>query len=112
MVKKIRQGTIPDEVLEYALEQMQDILSGEVVFVAQDGRLMQVEVTRRRRLADWSEKVAEWSEDIRRNLRAQLEREFSTLAYGRLVIKIQKGRVLQMERTIQSRFTGLDGEGI
>lgn len=112
MVKKIRQGTIPDEVLEYALEQMQDILSGEVVFVAQDGRLMQVEVTRRRRLTDWSEKVAEWSEDIRRNLRAQLEREFSTLAYGRLVIKIQKGRVLQMERTIQSRFTGLDGEGI
>lgn len=31
---------------------------------------------------------------------------------GRLVIKIQKGRVSQMERTVQSRFTGLDGEGI
>ena len=30
----------------------------------------------------------------------------------RLVVKIQKGRVVQIERTVQHRFTGLDGEGI
>lgn len=51
-MKKIKSGAIPDEVLDFALDEMQKILSGEVIFVAQDGRLMQVEVTQRRRLAD------------------------------------------------------------
>ena len=111
-MKKIKSGAIPDEVLDFALDEMQKILSGEVIFVAQDGRLMQVEVTQRRRLADWSEKLSAWSEDMRINLREKITQEFSTLLYGRLVIKIQKGRVTQMERTVQSRFTGLDGEGI
>ncbi len=111
-MKKVNQGNIPDEVLEFALNEMQKILSGEVIFVAQDGRLMQVEITNRKRLTDWSEKIPAWSKDISENLKKQISKDFSTLLYGRLVIKIQKGRVSQMERTIQSRFTGLDGEGI
>ena len=112
MTKKIKAGTIPDEVMNFTLDEMQKILSGEVIFVAQDARLMQLEITQRRRLADWSEKISPWSEEVKINLANQIVREFSTLSYGRLVIKIQKGRVSQMERTIQSRFTGLDGEGI
>ena len=112
MVKKFKQSEIPAEVMNFVLDEMQKILSGEIIFVAQDSRLMQVEVTQRRRLADWSEKILPWSENIKRNLGKQIAAEFSTLAYGRLVIKIQKGRVSQMERTVQSRFTGLDGEGI
>ena len=111
-MRKIKQGAIPDEVMEFALAEMQKILSGEVIFVAQDARLMQVEVTQRRRLADWSEKISTWSDELQQTLRKQITQEFSTLAYGRLVIKIQKGHVTQMERTVQSRFTGLDGEGI
>ena len=112
MTKKINAGAIPDEVMKFALDEMQKILSGEIVFVAQDARLMQVEITQRRRLVDWSEKVSLWSEETLLTLQTQIAREFSMLSYGRLVIKIQKGRVSQMERTIQSRFTGLDGEGI
>ena len=111
-MKKIKAGAIPDEVLDFALAEMQKILSGEIIFVAQDARLMQVEVTQRRRLADWSEKISAWSDELQLTLRKQISQEFSTLLYGRLVIKIQKGRVSQIERTVQSRFTGLDGEGI
>lgn len=111
-MKKIKIGAVPAEVMSFALAEMQKILSGEIIFVAQDGRLMQVEVTQRRRLVDWSEKISTWSDELQLTLRKQISQEFSTLAYGRLVIKIQKGRVTQMERTIQSRFTGLDGEGI
>lgn len=111
-MKKIKSGAIPNEVLDFVLDEMQKILSGEVIFVAQDGRLMQVEVTQRRRLVDWSEKNPSWSNEVKVHLANQIAREFSTLAYGRLVIKIQKGQVSQMERTVQSRFTGLDGEGI
>ena len=56
-MKKIKQGEIPDAVLNYALAEMQKILSGEIIFVAQDARLMQVEITQRRRVVDWSEKI-------------------------------------------------------
>lgn len=111
-MKKIKSGAIPAEVLDFALDEMQKILSGEIIFVAQDARLMQVEIIQRRRLADWSEKISPWSDELQLTLRKQIVQEFSTLAYGRLVIKIQKGRLSQMERTVQSRFTGLDGEGI
>lgn len=111
-MKKFQQGEIPAEALEFALEQMQSILSGEIIFVAQDARLMQVEVTQRRRIADWSEKIPAWSEETCANLKNKIAQEFSTLAYGRLLVKIQKGRVVQIERTVQHRFTGLDGEGI
>ena len=44
MVRKINAGTIPDDVLTFALDELQKILSGEIIFVAQDGRLMQVEI--------------------------------------------------------------------
>ena len=63
-------------------------------------------------MADWAEKNPMWNKEIQLNIKKQITKEFLTLSYGRLVIKIQKGRVSQIERTIQSRFTGLDGEGI
>lgn len=111
-MRKIPAGAIPAEVLDFALAEMQKILSGEIIFVAQDGRLMQVEITQRRLVADRTEKISAWSEDFLLTVRRQIAQEFSTLLYGRLVIKIRKGRISQMERTVQSRFTGLDGEGI
>ncbi len=105
-------GAIPDEVLSFALEELRKISSGEIIFVAQDGVLMQVEIIFRRRLSDWSTKFSPLSEELLKNLSEQIRKEFSRLLYGRLVVKIQKGRVTQIERTIQQRFTGLDGEGI
>lgn len=111
-MKKIKSGVIPNEVFDFVYDEMQKIFSGEIIFVVQDGHLMQVEITNRKRLADWLEKIPAWSRETCENLKKQISKEFSTLLYGRLVIKIQKGRVMQMERTIQSRFTGLDGEGI
>lgn len=82
-MKRLKAGAIPAEVFEA----LQTILSGEVLFVAQDGRLMQVDITQRRRLADWSEEVAPWSEELQLTLRKQIAAEFSTLSFGRLVLK-------------------------
>lgn len=91
---------------------MQKIFSGEIIFVAQDGYLMQVEINSRRRVSDWGEKFPAWNADLISGVEKQIQLEFSKLLYGRLVIKIQKCRVTQIERTVQQRFTGLDGEGI
>lgn len=111
-IKKISQSTIPDEVLNFALAEMQKIFSGEIIFVAQDGYLMQIEINSRRRVSDWEEKISAWSADLISSVEKQICLEFAKLLYGRLVIKLQKGRITQIERTVQQRFTGLDGEGI
>ncbi len=111
-IKKITRHSIPDEALAFALTELRKISGGEIIFVAQDGFLMQVEINQRRRLADWSEEIPPLGKEIFSALVKQIRQEFSKLDYGRLVIKIQKGRVVQIERTIQQRFTGLDGEGI
>lgn len=109
---KIKIGTIPAEVLDFAISELKKIRSGEISFVAQDGYLMQIEINQRRRISDWESEYPAWNEEFYANISQQIVKEFSTLAYGRLVIKIQKGRVVQIERTVQHRFTGLDGEGI
>jgi hypothetical protein len=111
-MKKLNSGEISEEVFKFVFDELLKIFSGEIIFVAQDGYLMQVEITNRKRIADFSEKVPAWSKEMRENLKKQVLKSFSTLLYGRLVIKIQKGRVSQIDRTVQSRFVGLDGEGI
>ena len=111
-MKKVILGIIPKEVLKFAISEMQKISSGEIIFVAQDGYLMQVEFNQRRRISDWTENFQKWSGEVLENVEKKISQEFSKLTYGRLVIKIQKGKITQIERTVQSRFTGLDGEGI
>ena len=111
-MKKLQIYEIPDYIMEFVIDEIKKIRSGEVIFVAQDGYLMNIEVNSRRRIADWSEISPKISEEVCENLKNQIRREFKMLNYGRLVIKIQKSKIVQIERTIQSRFTGLDGEGI
>ena len=112
MIKKLQIGEIPDYVMNFVFDELKKIRSGEIIFVAQDGYLMNVEINNRRRVADWSENLLKISDDICENLKNQIRKEFKMLIYGRLMIKIQKSKIVQIERTIQSRFTGLDGEGI
>ena len=112
MARKNSAGKIPDEVLKFVFDELQKISNGEIIFIAQDGYLMQVEVRQRRRVADWQEENLPRDEKTFSALEKNIRQEFSTLDYGQLSIKIQKGRVTQIERLLRQRFTGLDGEGI
>lgn len=112
MNRKIYAGTIPEEVLKFVMAELQKISNGEIIFIAQDGYLMQVEVRLRRRVADWSEEILPRDEKTFAAIEKNIRQEFSKLDYGQLSIKIQKGRVTQIERVVRQRFTGLDGEGI
>lgn len=112
MNRKIYEGTIPDEVLKFVIDELQKIQNGEIIFIAQDGYLMQVEIRKRRRVADWKEENLPREDKNFSLLEKNIRQEFSKLDYGQLSIKIQKGRVTQIERVVRQRFTGLDGEGI
>ena len=111
-MRKLQISEIPDFVMDFVLDELKKIRSGEIIFVAQDGYLMNVEVNNRRRIADWSEDLPKVGNDACENIKKQIRKEFKMLIYGRLTIKIQKNKIVQIERTVQSRFTGLDGEGI
>ena len=52
---KLSSGEIPLEVMDYLIEQMQKISFGEVVLVAQDGVLVQIESQEKLRLANWGQ---------------------------------------------------------
>ena len=112
MNRKIYEGTIPAEVLKFVTDELQKIQNGEIIFIAQDGYLMQVEIRKRRRVADWKEENLPREDKNFSLLEKNIRQEFSKLDYGQLSIKIQKGRVTQIERVVRQRFTGLDGEGI
>ena len=112
MARKNSAGRIPDEVLKFVFDELQKISNGEIIFIAQDGYLMQVEIRQRRRIADWTEENFPRDEKIFAALEKNIRQEFSKLDYGQLSLKIQKGRVVQIERLVRQRFTGLDGEGI
>ena len=112
MNRKIYEGTIPAEVLKFVIDELQKIQNGEIIFIAQDGYLMQVEIRKRRRVADWKEENLPREDKNFSLLEKNIRQEFSKLDYGQLSIKIQKGRVTQIERVVRQRFTGLDGEGI
>lgn len=112
MKKKIFAGTIPDEVLNFVFEEICKIPNGEIIFIAQDACLIQVEVHHKRRIADWQEDSFQNDEKISSTLKNKIRNEFSRLDYGQLSVKIQKGRIIQIELITRHRFTGLDGEGI
>ena len=51
-MKKLQIGEIPDFVMDFVIDEIKKICSGEIVFVAQDGYLMNVEINNRRRIAE------------------------------------------------------------
>ena len=103
---------IPAEVLHYILEVLRGVYFGEVVLVAQNGVLIQVERTEKMRVHPWQgiPKPAEWSEVTEGNLRKTIERELASLYYGRLSIIVKQGTVTHFDRLEKQRF--MDGDGI
>ncbi|WP_295632202.1 YezD family protein [uncultured Mitsuokella sp.] len=112
---RLAAGEIPPKAMKYILHGLCTIGYGEMVLVAQDGVLMQVEWNEKRRLDCWHDTEDTdclYSDRALSELSARIRKEFRLLQYGKLVLVIRKGRLMQLERTEKQRFTGLDGEGI
>lgn len=93
---------------------LQKICFGEVILTAQDGVLIQMEWSEKLRLDCWGEQreKAAWAPGTIRRVAEHIRQEFAHLQFGRLVIVVKQGNVLQMERTEKQRFTRMYGEGI
>ena len=103
---------VPVDVLNYIMDVLRGLYFGEVVLVAQNGILIQVERTEKMRVHPWQgiPKPADWSEVTEQNLRKTIERELASLFYGRLSIIVKQGIVTHFDRLEKQRF--MDGDGI
>lgn len=112
--RKLRVGEIPADIMEEILRGIGRMTLGETVLVAQDGVLVQVEFSEKRRVDHWDDALprAEFHTAAWKRLAGRIEREFAKLQFGRLTVVVKQGHVVQLERTEKQRFTGLDGEGI
>lgn len=112
--QKKNSGGLPDKVMDHILQNLQRITYGEVILVAQDGVLVQLEWSERMRLDHWDDMLVprSWEERELLCVAKRVAMEFAHLQFGRLVIVVKGGRVSQIERTEKQRFIGLDGEGI
>ena len=103
---------IPAEVLSYIMELLRELYFGEVVLIAQNGVLIQVERTEKMRVHPWQglSKPAPWTAEVEMNLRKTIQRELQSLYYGRLSIVVKQGNVTHFDRLEKQRF--MDGDGI
>ena len=103
---------IPAEVLSYIMELLRELYFGEVVLIAQNGVLIQVERTEKIRVHPWTgiAKPHPWTAETEKNLRKTIERELQSLYFGRLAIVVKQGSVTHFDRLEKQRF--MDGDGI
>ena len=89
---RLAPGDIPQKAMIYILKGLRTIRYGEIVLVAQDGVLMQVEWSEKRRLDCWQESEDgenSYTESALADLAARIRRDFRLLQYGKLVLIIR-----------------------
>ena len=113
-VQKNVSGSISPQAMKYIRLALSEICFGELILVAQDARLVQIERNEKIRILQNAPACERKSPDEKglSFIEDQIKASFKSLDYGQLVIVIKDGKVKQIDRTIRSRFTGMDGEGI
>ncbi len=105
----------PEEGLQELLQQvLQELSFGSVILTLQDGRVLQVEKREVFRLPCSVAKAAQASPDTVQVVKRILT-GLGALAYGRMELKVQGGKVTQVETTAKLRgcdWQGMDGDGI
>lgn len=111
---KLAPGEIPASLMDGILLLLKETRYGQIVLVAQDRRLIQVERREKIRVKEGqlARIACRISEQAFLELAERIRASFRKLDYGQLVLVVKDGDVVQMERTVKERFTGLNGEGI
>ncbi|WP_425060084.1 hypothetical protein SCACP_07320 [Sporomusa carbonis] len=108
---------ITDEVLALIEQSVQDISFGSITLVIQDSRVIQIEKLEKIRICDQLPKAVVKTTAVASmpGVRTRVLQSVSGMEYGKVVIQIQAGQIMQVERTEKYRvgkLTGLNGDGI
>lgn len=106
----------PEEGLQELLQQMlQELSFGSVILTLQDGRVLQVEKREIFRLPYGASTSATAASPDAAQVVKRILSGIGALAYGRMELKVQGGKVTQVETTAKLRgsdWQGMDGDGI
>lgn len=107
-------GEVPAQALEYIISGVENMGYGQIVLIAQNFWLIQIECNEKLRSPDFAQKkiTKALTESEKTSLARKISSSFENLEYGQLIISVKDGNVFQLERVEKQRFTGLYGEGI
>ena len=107
--------SITEEVLGLIEQAVKNINFGSVTLVLQDSRIIQMEKLEKIRLGEPPPKAVTKAATGGPALKTRIVQSISGMDYGKVVIQIQAGKIMQVERTEKYRvgkLTGLNGDGI
>lgn len=98
---------------------VQDISFGSLTLVVQDAKVIQIEKLEKIRLCQQQAKAAGKAAVAKQasgnDVRLRIMQSVSGMEYGKVVVQLQAGQIMQVERTEKLRvgkLTGLHGDGI
>ncbi|MEG6585272.1 YezD family protein [Dendrosporobacter sp. 1207_IL3150] len=112
-----KESEFPQIVHDVIDQAIQDVNFGSLTLVVQDSRVVQIERTEKILVSAKGAKTAVSKKTVEglKAVRAKILAEISDLQYGQILIKIQDGKIVQLEKTEKRRFVeveGLYGDGI
>lgn len=109
-------GYFPNAALELIVQAAHDISFGSLTLVVQDSKVIQIEKLEKIRLCQQQPKASgKASAAVSNAVRLRIVQSVSGMEYGKVMIQIQSGQIMQVERTEKFRIgklTGVYGDGI
>jgi|GEM_PF-1407087 len=113
-------GYFPNAALELIEQAVHDISFGSLTLVVQDSKVIQIEKLEKIRLCQQQTKASGKAPAAVRPaaghaVRIRIVQSVSGMEYGKVMIQIQSGQIMQVERTEKFRvgkLTGVYGDGI
>jgi hypothetical protein len=107
------------DLMKKIVKIIQGVFYGNVALVSQNFRLVQIDRSEKIRAADLDKYLrklqGEELADDYAKICQKIRQQFDGLEYGQIVIVVNNGTIMRIERIEKQRFyafTGLDGEGI
>jgi hypothetical protein len=109
---------VDQELMDKIIDMAQTINFGHITLISQNFRLIQIERNEKIRIGEQSKAKEKDKNEIfpnRARICQKVQQQFRGLEYGQIIIVINNGVIVRIERIEKQRFsdfTGLDGEGI
>jgi hypothetical protein len=103
-------NSIPEEIMAYIIQVLQDICYGEITLIIQDRRIIQIERSEKLHFEQCRLCLSKhmFSNSEIEHVKGQITAYFQHLAYGKIVIVVKNTRITGIERTEKQRFKELD----
>ena len=117
---KLKNSSITPGIMDKIISILNSTFHGSIALIYQNSRLVQIERNEKISLSDLNSMNNPLAHELKENcdiptVRARIQEAFEKMEYGKFVIVIKEGRIIQVDQTKKQRFpslVGLYGDGI